>query len=216
MVQIGHFSRKLKMAIAAWSAPLCAGLAGNHGVSFTAISSLKVANACYFAAMDACGVRARMAPSSRDAGVGLPFRPMRSQRSGDQEPHSYDSTACLTPELNASARYLRLCGAQRPRNVNFSNLGKLLVAEAAGVQRRKRPGNTMIVRALARMGTPDEPRFIPHRASGVGAGMRALTGLYCHRDDGGWGGKHQAALISSPGARTGVPDDVRMPLISRA
>jgi hypothetical protein len=136
------------MAIGARSAPLCAGLAWNHGVSFTAISSLKVANACSFAAMDACGVRARMAPSSRDAGVGLPFRPTRSQRSGDQEPRSYDATAFLTPELSVSARYLRLCGAQRPRNVNFSNLGKLLVAESARVQRRQRHGNTMIVCAV--------------------------------------------------------------------
>jgi len=136
------------MAIGARSAPLCAGLAGNHGVSFTAISSLKVANACYFAAMDACGVRARMAPSSRDAGVGLPFRPTRSQRSGHREPRSHDATAFFAPGLSASARYLRLCGAQRPRNVNFSNLGKLLVAEAAGVQRRQRHGNTMIVCAV--------------------------------------------------------------------
>ena len=32
------------------------------------------------AAMDARSVRARMAPSSRDGGAGLPFRPTRSQR----------------------------------------------------------------------------------------------------------------------------------------
>ena len=107
-VRIGHFSRRQKMAIGARSAPLCAGLAWNHGVSFTAISSLKVANACYFAAMDACGVRARMAPSSRDAGVGLPFRPTRSQRSGDREPRSHDATAFFAPGLSASARYFRL------------------------------------------------------------------------------------------------------------
>ena len=70
---------------------------------------------------------------------------------GDQEPHSYDATAFLTPKLSASARYFRLCGAQRPRNVNFSNLGKLPVAEAAGVQRRQRHGNTMIGCAVWRV-----------------------------------------------------------------
>jgi len=71
------------MAIGAWSAPLCAGLAGNHGVPFAAIYSLKVANASSVAAMDARGVRARMARSTVMQGVGLPFRPTRSQRSGD-------------------------------------------------------------------------------------------------------------------------------------
>ena len=39
-------------------------------------------------------------------------------------------------------------------NVNFSNLGKLLVAEAAGVQRRQRHGNTMIVCAVWRLWVP--------------------------------------------------------------
>ena len=69
-------------------APLCAGLAGNHGV-FIAISttrtivihctklrSLKDANAWSVAAMDARGViRARMAPSDAAAGglVGSPL-----------------------------------------------------------------------------------------------------------------------------------------------
>ena len=33
------------------------------------------------------------------------------------------------------------------------------------------------VRSLARMGTPHERMFLLHRASGVGAGMRALAGL---------------------------------------
>jgi hypothetical protein len=143
--QIGHFYPELKMAIGARSAPLCAGLAGNHGVSFTAISILKVANAWSVAAMDARGVRARMARSSAMQGGGLPFRPTRSHCSGDQEPRSHDATAFLAPGLSAPVRYFRLCGAQRPRNVNFSNLGKRLVAEAAGVQRRQRHGNTMIM-----------------------------------------------------------------------
>ena len=109
-VRIGHFSRKLKMAIAAWSAPLCAGLAGNHGVSFTAVSILKIGNVWSVAAMDARSVRARMAPSSREGGAGLPFRPTRSQRSGDQEPRSHDATTFLVPGLSAPVTYFRLCG----------------------------------------------------------------------------------------------------------
>ena len=139
------------MAIGVRSAPLCAGLAGNHGVSFTAIAVVEFSNALSVPAMGARGVRARMARSSVMQGVGLPFRPTRSQRSGEREPRSHDATAFLAPRLSASARYFRLCGAQRPRNVNFSNLGKLLVAEAAGVQRRQRPGNTMIVCAVWRV-----------------------------------------------------------------
>ena len=103
--------------------------------------------------MDARSVRARMAPSSRDGGAGLPFRPTR-QRTGDLEPCSDDATAFFARGLSAAARYFRLCGAQRPRNVNFSNLGKLLVAEAAGVQRRQCPGNTMIVCAVWRVWVP--------------------------------------------------------------
>ena len=53
------------MAIGAWPAPLCAGLAGNHGVSFMAIPSLKVANAWSVAAMDARGVKARLADGAQ-------------------------------------------------------------------------------------------------------------------------------------------------------
>jgi len=142
------------MAIGAWSAPLCAGLAGNHSVSFTAIAGVELSNALSVGAMDARGVRARMARSSAMHGAGLPSRPTRSQRSGDREPRSHDATALLSPGMSASARYFRLCGAQRTRNVNFSNLGKLLVAEAAGVQRRQRPGNTMIVCAVWRVWVP--------------------------------------------------------------
>jgi len=71
------------MAIGAWSAPLCAGLAGNHGVSFTAIAGIELPNAPSVPAMDARGVRVRMARSTVMQGVGLPFRPTRSQRSGD-------------------------------------------------------------------------------------------------------------------------------------
>ena len=63
-------------------------------------------------AMDARGVRARMARSSAMQGGGLPFRPTRSQRSGDREPGglSYDGSSralyknvrpsiCLRPQL---------------------------------------------------------------------------------------------------------------------
>jgi len=80
---VNVFYSQLPMATGAWSAPLCAGLAGNHSVSFTAISSVKVANAWSVGAMDARGVRVRMARSTVIQGVGLPFRPTRSQRSGD-------------------------------------------------------------------------------------------------------------------------------------
>ena len=49
------------------------------------------------------------------------------------------------------ARCFCLCGAQR---LNFSNLGKLLAAQGAGVQRRQRPGNTMIVYVVWRVWVP--------------------------------------------------------------
>jgi hypothetical protein len=104
------------MVIGAWSAPHCAGLAANHGVSFTVFSSTKVANAWSVLAMGARGVRAwRPAPVMQ--GSSPPFRPTRSQRSGDRESRSHDATALLAPGLSALARHFRLCGAQRPRNV---------------------------------------------------------------------------------------------------
>ena len=80
---VNVFYSQLPMAIGAWPAPLCAGLARNLGVSFSAISSIKVANVWSVAATDARGVRVRMARSTVMLGVGLPFRPTRSQRSGD-------------------------------------------------------------------------------------------------------------------------------------
>ena len=99
------------------SAPLCAGLAGNHGVSFTANSSLKVANAWSVASMDARGVRARMAPSSRDAGVAPPFptRALPTLR-GPRAPFSRcDRIFCASAECVGTVLPSRWCAAAEGR-----------------------------------------------------------------------------------------------------
>ena len=116
-VRIGHFSRELKMAIAAWSAPLCAELAGNHGVSFTVISSLRVANAWSVAAMDVRGVRARMAPNSRDAGgrPPLPTHALPTLRGPRASFSRCDRIFCARSECVGKVLPSRWCAAAEGR-----------------------------------------------------------------------------------------------------
>jgi hypothetical protein len=94
--------------------------------------------------MRAASGRGRHAPP-RCRGSASPSDPRAPNAQGTESPVLTMRPHFFAPGLSASARYFRLGGAQRPRNVNFSNLGKLLVAEAAGVQRRQRHGNTMIM-----------------------------------------------------------------------
>jgi hypothetical protein len=106
---------------------------------------------------------------------------------------------------------LRFTAAAKPR---CPDLGELLVAPWCELSPANASWkNRTVLRILARMGTRNQPMFIPHRESGFGAGTRECSELQRPCDS---TAKCEAALVSSQMALTGAPRAACIPHIYAA